>query len=339
MPAMRFQFSGLLAAACTCAACGQDVIAIDPNGGLGPKRPKIGDVPGRHVDCGGHYAETCRVCPQGHGHNWCNGDCVWAFDTCRQTGAGSITIEYTEISINFVFSIYHCWWQCLPGQIVFFIGMTIYAVLFKSKVVDEYPDWIEPRDVEYDDFVDRSLGLFAVFKMPNTCLWAFFCTPVLAAKNYSVGRSIGYWPAYVFMLLIYTPLFPIAVVMRAVMSSKMLRNIRLKPSFGEQCITGLFCMPCAVGRESLEIDNSTNIELTCAFNLNRTDIPDFIEEILDKDEKKGWRDRMCAPKWGGYSRTSCTTCGGHKGEFHSHKEEHNHRRCGCGGSESGRTCS
>ena len=29
------------------------------------------------VSCGGHIAATCKLCPQGNGAAWCNGDCLW----------------------------------------------------------------------------------------------------------------------------------------------------------------------------------------------------------------------------------------------------------------------
>merc|ERR1712038_945397 len=29
------------------------------------------------VNCGGHKADSCDKCPQGHGKSWCNGDCMW----------------------------------------------------------------------------------------------------------------------------------------------------------------------------------------------------------------------------------------------------------------------
>ncbi|KAL7446637.1 hypothetical protein ACHAXM_011659 [Skeletonema potamos] len=29
------------------------------------------------VNCGNHKAKTCELCPQGHGKDWCNGDCSW----------------------------------------------------------------------------------------------------------------------------------------------------------------------------------------------------------------------------------------------------------------------
>ena len=34
---------------------------------------------GGEVSCGAHYAAECQLCPQGHGSNWCNGDCRWNY--------------------------------------------------------------------------------------------------------------------------------------------------------------------------------------------------------------------------------------------------------------------
>merc|ERR1712179_174541 len=35
------------------------------------------------VWCGGHAAQSCAACPQGHGAAWCNGDCAWKNDQCE----------------------------------------------------------------------------------------------------------------------------------------------------------------------------------------------------------------------------------------------------------------
>ena len=35
------------------------------------------------VLCGGHRANSCRECDQGHGASWCNGDCIWADNKCK----------------------------------------------------------------------------------------------------------------------------------------------------------------------------------------------------------------------------------------------------------------
>ena len=49
------------------------------------------------VSCGGHRARTCRDCPQGNGHSWCNGDCQWNWNrnTCGPISQSSK--EYDRI--------------------------------------------------------------------------------------------------------------------------------------------------------------------------------------------------------------------------------------------------
>ena len=34
------------------------------------------------VSCGNHYASSCNACPQGHGQNWCHGECKWQSGKC-----------------------------------------------------------------------------------------------------------------------------------------------------------------------------------------------------------------------------------------------------------------
>jgi hypothetical protein len=50
------------------------------------------DKPSTAVNCGGHYAETCRACPTSFGEVWCHGDCTWVFGSCEHNSA-RIAIE------------------------------------------------------------------------------------------------------------------------------------------------------------------------------------------------------------------------------------------------------
>ncbi|KAL7550701.1 hypothetical protein ACHAWF_013925 [Thalassiosira exigua] len=43
------------------------------------------------VTCGNHVAPTCAECPQGHGQDWCNGECMWSLQD------GGMCISATEI--------------------------------------------------------------------------------------------------------------------------------------------------------------------------------------------------------------------------------------------------
>merc|ERR1712061_259737 len=46
----------------------------------------------RQVSCGKHSAGTCAECPQGHGADWCNGECMWKDSQCmaKDDGAGKV---------------------------------------------------------------------------------------------------------------------------------------------------------------------------------------------------------------------------------------------------------
>ena len=52
----------------------------------------------RPVSCGAHKANSCDECPQGHGRDWCNGDCKWILEenTCIQ-GPRYIPDEYEDL--------------------------------------------------------------------------------------------------------------------------------------------------------------------------------------------------------------------------------------------------
>ena len=41
-----------------------------------------GDDGTKKVSCGHHFATSCTECPQGHGAEWCNGECVWKSNEC-----------------------------------------------------------------------------------------------------------------------------------------------------------------------------------------------------------------------------------------------------------------
>lgn len=285
-------------------------------------------LPHPHVDCGGHWAETCTVCPQGHGELWCHGDCTYVFSNCEYTTFWVRFKKMISNLIDFYFYLLGLWFRWSPLVLLFAIIMAVYASVYKSRVVAEYPDWIEVREVDFDEFEERDLGIFSVFKMPNTCLWAFFCTPVLAAKNYEVGKSMAYWPSCIFMFFMYTPLSCVAVVMHAIMSSKLLRNIKIRPSLGENLVLGCCCMCCAVGRESLEVDMAEYRSVTCPFNVEDTFEPTVVEEFIEKE--RACTERVCGTSFANRWFNS----GEHKGYFHktesAEDEEEQEKRRGCG---------
>lgn len=244
-------------------------------------------MPSGSVSCGGHFAETCTACPMGKGRSWCNGDCGWAFGGCRPIGAIE-TVAGGSWSVKLLNSFTGSWF--LTAAI-----MLCYACCYKMKVVDKYPDGIsEVKERNHDDdCVDREVGIFEVFKHPNMCLWAFCCTPVLAAKNYHVGKVMSYWPACIAMFITtsFPPFFCLAVLLRACWSMSLQRNLKHETNCIKELIAGCFCFPCAVGRDSLEVDNDEWVTVKCLFEIEKTWVPEPVQEFVEKSERMC--DRSC----------------------------------------------
>lgn len=186
------------------------------------------------------------------------------------------------------------------------IVVAVYACIYKMKVVDHYPgdmeecdSWEEEEDEERRDREDerreRRVGLFAMFSSPSTSLWAIFCTPVLAAKNYHIGKvGVGYWVSCCTLFICLSPpFFIVAALIRAILSTRLQRNLRQPTSCAREFFVGLFCFPCAVGRESLEVDDEEYVRVGCPFDLQRRHFPQaFVEE---EEPRKGRHCVCCGP--------------------------------------------
>lgn len=218
------------------------------------------------VDCGGHFAEICAVCEQGRGPSWCNGECLWTFGHCQHLGGWTLLRHDLQ-------DLLWVWVNWLPVLLLTCGVMLGYAYIYKSKVVEEYPrrgaGVIEERSVlEREAYREPRFGLFAIFSEPATALWAFFCTPVLAAKNYQVGEVSDFWTSCMILgCALYSPCCCFAAIFHAISSGKLKRNLRLRSSFVNDCILGLCCLPCEVGRESLEVDTEEYVEVRCPFQV------------------------------------------------------------------------
>jgi len=191
------------------------------------------------------------------------------------------------------------WWRVAPITMPFHWSiMLCYACIYKSKVVDEFPDkFIQPNnDPECEAWEDQTVGLFDCFYNPNQCLWALFCTPVLAAKNFHVAKVCGYWPSFCLMWTMYfSPLACISVVMHTMMATKLQRNLYHQSSCCWEFILSLCCMPCAVGRESMEVDHKAFTAVRCMFTVEQINsgMIDQIDALVDPNHTL--KDRFCGP--------------------------------------------
>jgi len=219
------------------------------------------------VDCGGHFAENCAVCPQANGELWCNGECMWYNGSCEEPTFWAHFMKFTHWTL-------YMWGCSLPFTFLTAIVMTAYAVVYKKKIVDELPqEGISVNDDrDFEDWKEREVGLFECFSFPNQCLWATFCTPVVSAKNYSLGQVGSFWPScclvFVGIFSLFWPVYCIMAIVRTVLSSKLQRNLEIKPNFCLTFVQTLFCFPCEVGRESIEVNNALGVDLSCPFEID-----------------------------------------------------------------------
>jgi len=235
------------------------------------------------LDCGGHWAETCRMCPKGNGELWCNGDCAWHHGDC---------IEPTLMTRLHVYLEWSFWIWCTTGPWVVLIGlfMGCYAAVYKKKVLDEIPhDVIYEKDRDFDEWEPRTVGLFACFQAPNQLLWSLFCSPVVAAKNFQVGNVMNFWPACMLMFCgVYSAFWPVYCCMigvRTALSGKLKRNMGFRPNFFADCCTTMFCFPCEVGRESIEVDRAIGVDIQCPFIVDKSFFAQA--EMLEEEIKEG----------------------------------------------------
>jgi len=259
------------------------------------------------VNCGGHFAETCRVCPGDAGEAWCHGDCLWETDSCRP----STRMNHLRQKAG---NLWHAWFAWLPLLLVTAAVQIIYAAIFNLKVVAKYRKDIDEQEIEDSEcgeFRERESNVFSMFKDKSTTLWACFCTPVLAAKNFHVSNVFGYWPSCLLIgFTMYSPLFLFAAIIRTVLSMKLKRKLNLQPSFCKDFLLSLFCFHCEVGRESLEVDEAKFVELSCPFNVASTcvqpveDVEPEVDETPPSQEKP--KSRNCSTMMGVGKMRNCS---------------------------------
>lgn len=166
------------------------------------------------------------------------------------------------------------WMRTLPLTLFLAIVMLVYARVYRARILEELPqDYIPNRSDDYAYWQERQFGLFDCFTKPDQCMWATLCTPVVAAKNYQVGSVMGYWAScaciFVGLFTFFWPFYCIMACVRTSFSQQLSRNLRLKHNFCKDFFVTLFCFPCDVGRESMEVDEAIGVDLKCCFQVHR----------------------------------------------------------------------
>jgi len=225
------------------------------------------------VDCGGHFASECSACPQGNGESWCNGACAWKsglFDG----NSGTCVPKKEKVAEGLAY---------LTGFGISAFLMLIFACVYQAKVVEKIGTLPEL------DIAARERGLFECFKEPQTVLHTVFCLPVVAAKNYSAAEVMGFWPGCIltFILSNIPPLFCLNVLVRSVLAWKVDQRMGRERGPAKGCLINLFCMPCDVGRESLQVDDELGATITCCCDAYVA--PRIVTEASNA------KNRLCTP--------------------------------------------
>jgi len=199
-----------------------------------------------------------------NGALWCNGQCIWYNGGCHNHNL------WTNL-MDSIYASFYIWLRTLPITLFLGIVMLAYATIYKSKIVDHLEHLPPKGDDSY--WRERHYGLFSCFSRPDLCMWSTFCTPVVAAKNYDVGNVMGYYAScfclFLGMFTCFWPFYCILALVRTSWSQKLSRNLRLRPDFCLDFWTTLFCFPCDVARESMEVDEAIGVELKCPFKVYR----------------------------------------------------------------------
>mmetsp|Transcript_20566 Transcript_20566/g.58260 ORF Transcript_20566/g.58260 Transcript_20566/m.58260 type:complete len:287 (-) Transcript_20566:99-959(-) len=240
-----------------------------------------------YINCGNHFARSCDACQHttrgvttAEPGTMCGGECVWLKGSCQ---AAAIKDGFKDAASA-------SGWSQVFQYVVPACLAAVFAALYKKQVVEKLPhDKIDDRSSIVDELrllSTREVDLFSCCKDRSTCAYAVCCGPAVAAKNYEVGRVLSFWPSCI-MLYLAMPFSCVFAVLRAVLSSKLKRNMGLEGSCLQDFCLNLFCFPCEVGRESMEVDDMLEVEIRC-FNKVRSIAPE-----LPPNPAAGFLSRGC----------------------------------------------
>jgi len=137
--------------------------------------------------------------------------------------------------------------------------MFVFAYFYKQHVIEGPPSFPKVNS----SMTGPRRGLFTCLGHPQTCLHVTFCMPVVAAKNYHATDVLDFWPSCIVTFLsTYSPLYCIAVVIRAILSGRVQDKLGVQHSCCWDMIYAFF-LPCDVGRESMEIDQEVGADIEC----------------------------------------------------------------------------
>jgi len=159
--------------------------------------------------------------------------------------------------------------------------MLVYACVYKRKVVDKIG-----KVPEFFKIAGREQGILACLFDVNQCLQTFFCLPVVAGKNYAATEACGFWPGCILTCVgTYSPLFLLTAFVRALLSGNTQQRLGYKQTFCTILFFNVFCYPCEIGRESMEVDAELGASIYCCCNV------DIESKVVTN--AKNFTGRMC----------------------------------------------
>mmetsp|Transcript_19419 Transcript_19419/g.56411 ORF Transcript_19419/g.56411 Transcript_19419/m.56411 type:complete len:237 (+) Transcript_19419:31-741(+) len=220
-------------------------------------------IPLGNVSCGGHVAASCAECPQGNGGLWCHGACVWLM---TPTGGACLPAGFVKgvPSVSGDAGTDFVWWATIFTVSGFL--MLLFAFAYEKQVVNRMgtiPWKLDPQA--------SRRGLFSCCTSGHTCLYSCFCLPVVLGKNYQAAELMGFWKGCVTsFVLLYSPLYCVGVGVRTILAMEVSDAIGGHQELCSTLCKSMFCMPCDVGRESMQVDEELSATITCCCNLKST---------------------------------------------------------------------
>lgn len=157
----------------------------------------------------------------------------------------------------------------------FLLGLTV-AYVYKTKVVNKLPIIQPGGNEDGSKGTDFKMGICGCFGNRSICLHSFFCGPCRAAQNWVVTGQCGFWGAYLTVVTFGTCCGPIAI---GILGMAMRAGIRNTMGYESDNFRDFFrwccCAACAVAQEAIDIDNETEVEVTCCCKVSG---PNLIED-------------------------------------------------------------
>lgn len=168
------------------------------------------------------------------------------------TGAGTAAASPFTLWVNYITGV-------VQNNLPYAIAALIFSFFYKQKVVDKLPHLEGQKGSK-----PFSHGLCDCCGHCDVLLHHWCCLSSVAGKNLEVAGVMGFWPGCIMMYLSVTigsAFCCVGPIVRTIFFSKIKKNIGIEDNFAKDCCLQLFCFPCSVAQESMEIDSMLDVEI------------------------------------------------------------------------------